>query len=125
MVDQSGKVNLQFEKEIQLLSISRIKVICILSIPFFPLFGILDYFVTPQNFRFFLFLRIFSATTNLVGLILCFRKNAEDYAYPLGALSILPMSFIISTMTRFTGGYTSTYYAGLNLMLLALSLIHI
>lgn len=124
MIDELlSKATSEFDEEIRSVSISRIKIICILSIPFFPLFGVLDYFVTPENFRFFLSLRIFSATINLIVLILCFREDAKKYAYPLGALSILPMSFIISTMTRFTGGYISTYYAGLNLMLLAFSLL--
>jgi signal transduction histidine kinase len=117
------KIRKEFEQETRSLSITRIKIICSLAVPFFPAFSVLDYFVAPDHFRFFLMLRIISASVNLVVLILCFTKSPENYTYYLGALSILPMSFFISTMTQYTGGHTSTYYAGLNLMFLAFSLL--
>ena len=117
------KIREEFESETRSLSIARTKIICALAVPFFPAFNVLDYFVTPENFRFFLSLRVISASINLVVLFLCFTKHAERHAYFWGALSILPMSFFISTMTQYTGGHTSTYYAGLNLMFLAFSLL--
>lgn len=122
----TGDLNIirqEFEHETRLLSIARIKIICFLSIPFFPAFGILDYFVAPQHFPFFLLLRFCSALIHSVVLFLCYTKLAEKYVFPLGAVSALPMSFFIAIMTHFTGGYTSTYYAGLNLMFLGFSLL--
>lgn len=121
--EKANKIRQEFELETRSLSITRIKIICALSVPFFPAFSVLDYFVAPEYFRFFLILRILSASINLVVLVLCFKQSAEKHTYTLGVLSILPMSFFISIMTHYTGGHASTYYAGLNLMFLAFSLL--
>src|SRR6266446_2466217 len=118
-----NKINQEFEHETRLLSITRIKIICFLSIPFFPAFGILDYFVAPKYFLFFLLFRLCSALIHSIVLFLCYTRLAEKYVYLLGTISALPMSFFISVMAHFTGGYTSTYYAGLNLMFLGFSLL--
>jgi signal transduction histidine kinase len=124
MTDLSiNQIDQEFEKETRALSVQRIKIICLLAVPFFPAFSILDYYVAPQNYRFFLLLRLISAAINLAVLIVCFLKFSKRHVYLLGVLSVLPMSFFISVMTQYTGGHTSTYYAGLNLMFLGFSLL--
>ncbi len=112
-----------FERETHAISLSRIKIICALAIPFFPAFSILDLVVAPEHFTFFMILRFISASVNLVVLLLCYTAVADRGMYILGAASIVPMSLIIEVMVVMTGGYTSTYYAGLNLMFLAFSLL--
>ena len=112
-----------FERETRAISRSRIKIICALAIPFFPAFSILDAVVSPEHFSSFLILRIVSASINLAVLLLCYTAVAERGMYFLGAASIVPMSLIIEVMVVMTGGYASTYYAGLNLMFLAFSLL--
>lgn len=112
-----------FELETRAISLSRIKIICALAIPFFPAFSILDSVVAPEHFGLFLALRLVSASINLAVLLLCYTSVADRAMYVLGAASILPMSLIIEAMVVMTGGYTSTYYAGLNLMFLAFSLL--
>jgi signal transduction histidine kinase len=107
-----------FEKETRGLTIARIKTASVLVIAIFPLFGVLDYFIYPENFRFFMLLRLMNSLAYLGILILCFTKFAEYYLYPLGVVTGLTVSLFISWIILYTGGHASMYYAGMNLVIM-------
>ena len=85
---------------------------------FYPLFGILDYFAFPRLFLAFLLIRLCFVLLSV--LILTMTRTALGKSKPflfamteylIGGLSIV-------LMVHLSGGYTSAYYAGVNMVLL-------
>jgi len=112
-----------FERETRALIVSRIKTASLLVMTIFPLFGVLDYFIYPENFRFFMLLRFTNSLAYLVILILCFTRISEYYPYLLSIVTGLTISFFISWIILYTGGHASMYYAGMNLVIMGFSLL--
>src|SRR6185437_8180022 len=110
----------QYERSVR---IHNYRIACILALIFMPAGTTLDWVVYPDQWLHFLGLRLFSAV--LLGFIWWFVKT------PLGlknlwilgqVLAGLP-SFFISWMIYDTEGARSTYYAGINIVLLGAALI--
>jgi len=95
-------------------------VILLLGTFLFLFLGIMDYYVTPQNFhRFFTYRLLISATLlSLFALNLYLkRKKARLRVVRLGVLAAAITSAItIEAMIMALGGDTSAYYAGMNLL---------
>jgi hypothetical protein len=83
----------------------------------------LDIIVFPEHLRLFLIIRIIcSVLLVLVFLDLKRRGGARRGDFVAGWIALLPMVSICA-MIYFTGGGNSVYYAGLNLVLVGLSLL--
>lgn len=104
-----------------------IQTVCILGFTLVPIFGGLDYFIIPkeyldENLGYFLSLRAFASFFVLIQyIILRFSKpNAWNTVHAF--VFTFVVGGIITLMTARLGGFESSYYAGLNLVLIAVNL---
>ncbi|PJZ70495.1 stage II sporulation protein E [Leptospira perolatii] len=119
--------NRSFDEFVWALEKKWIEIVCILGVILVPLFGGLDYFIIPKeylqdNLSYFFTLRGIATGIALVQLlILKFSKPN-----PWNAIHAYVFTFvvggIITLMTTRLGGFESSYYAGLNLVLIAINL---
>ncbi|HZR83698.1 MAG TPA: ATP-binding protein [Candidatus Binatia bacterium] len=88
-----------------------------------PVFGLLDRVVYPEQARFFFDLRL--ACTTLLAGVLCLMRGRLGERHPegLALLGAGACAAMISAMVAVTGGAASGYYAGINLLLLALAVL--
>jgi hypothetical protein len=101
-----------------------LKILYTLGITLVPLFFILDSFTMPiQNLPSFGIYRA-SATVLLIAIFLIIRfSRPGHYLYIFGYLFSLIVSGMIVKMTEDLGGFNSSYYAGLNLVIIAVNLL--
>lgn len=95
-----------------------LRVATILGFTFVPLFGILDYILSPEDYQTLWALRL-AATISSVGIFIAtYRPFGRRYTGPLSTIAVLNVSASIAAMIRFLGGYESEYYAGLCLLII-------
>ncbi|MCB1192260.1 MAG: serine/threonine-protein phosphatase [Leptospiraceae bacterium] len=99
-----------------------LKIILILGITLVPLFGLLDLIIMPQEkLRLFLSLRFLVSGILILQLLLVlkfeWKRTIKLHAYFFTFL----VGILISFMTTHLGGFESSYYAGLNLVLIAVN----
>lgn len=117
-----GLIN-EYNNENKRLCNYRVKVACCLGIIFVPLFGLLDRFTIPSHFLFFMKMRLAVSFILAIILLLHFTKIGARYPEILGILIFASVGIMIAHMTRYLGGYKSTYYAGINLLFLAMAIL--
>ena len=99
------------------------KIACALVVFLMPLGSVLDYFVYPQDLVFFLALRLAcSALAGILWFLHTTRWGRKNYHLLGTPIAWLP-AFVIAWMIYLTQGPVSPYYAGLNLILLAVSVV--
>jgi two-component system sensor histidine kinase PhcS len=96
---------------------------CWLIMILMPAGVVLDYFVYPRQARFFLVLRLLSAGCGGIAWLLLRTRLPEKYDRLLCLFVGLTPPFFMCWMIYATEGAGSTYYAGLNLVLLGVSFI--
>jgi len=84
---------------------------------------ILDYWVYEHDVRYFFYLRLLCSALAAVLWYLHTLPSAQKYYRFLGLPIALLPAFFIAVMIWTVGGPTSPYYAGLNLILLAVSVV--
>jgi hypothetical protein len=95
-----------------------------LGIVLLPLFGALDYFVAPAHlFHSFLTLRLAAAVVLLATLLVAYPTVGKRHPVLLGIAGPPIVGGSVSLMTLPMGGYESPYYAGLNLVILGVTLV--
>ena len=123
---QPNPVQLQqaFREHIQNLCYERVKILYYLGIILTPLFGLLDVVFAPPGL-FFLYLMLRFGTSLVLFLILFFAYPTFGQRSPrvLGIIGPVVLGAAISITTCLLGGYESPYYAGLNLVILGMSLV--
>ena len=99
--------------------LSNTRVGCILVVFLMPAGSTLDYFVYRDALRPFFFIRLITAAIAAIILACLFSKKAEKWSQPLGV--VVPMLPVVSIagMIALKEGFGSPYYAGLNLVLIA------
>ncbi len=99
--------------------ISNTRVGCILVVLLMPAGSTLDYFVYPDALRSFFYIRLLCAAIAAVILAFLFSERGQKWSRPLGV--IVPMLPVVSIagMIAIKEGFGSPYYAGLNLVLIA------
>lgn len=116
-----------FQKFVWTLEKKWIQIVCVLGFTLVPIFGGLDYFIIPknyldQNLTYFFTLRAAASLIVLVQFIILKYSPPN----PWNAIHAYVFTFIvggiISLMTTRLGGFESSYYAGLNLVLIAVNL---
>jgi two-component system, sensor histidine kinase PhcS len=105
------------------MNIRKSRIGCLIGIFLFPVFNVLDYYVYEERQREFLYLRI-ACSILMAGLYPLFgtrlgRKYHRSHALFLLALPSAAMAWMIYV----TEGAMSTYYAGLNFVLLVLAVV--
>jgi signal transduction histidine kinase len=97
---------------------SRVDVLLYFGIFLVPFFGAVDYIMCPHHFRLFMTYRLLISA--LCGILLVVNRK-WDFAYKsfyLAVIEFYAIGCVITRMITLTGGYTSAYYAGLNLVFL-------
>lgn len=115
MTDKTTYIQEQISKQLQL----WIARVMILGVILFPLLGIMDYFTTPDNFRQFLLYRLsISFILAILYYLNTFKKN-NSYQYVIITIGTISSAIAIELMILSFGGHTSSYYAGINLLIIA------
>ena len=96
---------------------------CLLAIPLVPAFAVLDRVVFPEHFAVFLEMRLACVATLAVIWMVLRRRFGERHSLVLGMLVAIDVGLMIDVMTMMTGGHASPYYAGVNLVILAVALL--
>ncbi|MEN8123079.1 MAG: histidine kinase dimerization/phospho-acceptor domain-containing protein, partial [Bacteroidota bacterium] len=121
---KDDKLRKKFVTETEKLCIEMVKLSCVITIFFYPLFGILDIFTFPEEYSSIWLIRII---TIIICIIIFFNlKNnvlKNNNIKNIGMLIMLVNGIAIATMCHMTGGPSSIYYAGINLTLLVTVLI--
>ncbi|MEW5974509.1 MAG: GAF domain-containing protein [Acidobacteriota bacterium] len=113
-----------FREHIRNLCYERVRVSYLLGIVLVPVFSILDLVLVPRgHFGFFLSLRLGTALLLLGLLVIVYPSVGKRYPVLMGLLGPLLVGGSIAVMIRYHGGYASPYYAGLNLVILAVTLV--
>lgn len=87
-------------------------------------FGILDLVVVPTELIFYFFaIRVFVFLIGVSILVLHKYHLLETFATPLSAILIVSAGVGIDCMCMLLGGFSSTYYSGVNLVMLATGLL--
>lgn len=101
--------------------IANSRVGCMLAVTLMPAGSLLEYFVYPQHLGFFFKLRILCSLLALIVWLLLGMEIGRRYYRILGMSWFLLPSLFISLMIYFSEGIRSPYYAGLTLVLIAIS----
>ena len=113
-----------FRAHLKGLCSERVVILYYLGIALLPLFGILDYFIAPTNLlHSFLILRLVAAVILLAILLVVYPAIGKQYPAILGIIGPPIIGGSVSLMTVRMGGYESPYYAGLNLVILGVTLV--
>ncbi|EMJ96016.1 ATP-binding protein [Leptospira alstonii] len=99
---------------------SWLKTLCILGFTLIPLFIALDYFMIPADrFKNFVFYRTIATILILIQYLILRLTKPSGYASLHGYFFSIVVGLMISLMTLELGGFDSSYYAGLNLVMIA------
>lgn len=101
-----------------------LKTITILAFTLVPLFFVLDLFFTPHSLLVRFAIYRLSSTALSVGQYLFVRKTRPSkWSYLHGYFASLQIGLTIVLMTVSLGGFDSSYYAGLNLVIVGVNLL--
>lgn len=101
----------------------RVRIACVLGFTLVPLFSVLDYFVIRQHFETFLKIRLACTFITLFSFLVTFSPLGKKYINLIGGMTALLIGGAISLMIRYLGGYETSYYAGLNLVMLTITVL--
>jgi sigma-B regulation protein RsbU (phosphoserine phosphatase) len=100
------------------------KTVVILVFILVPVFFILDYFAVPQNLQSTFASYRFACASIAIGQYLVLRSSKPSvFSYIHGYLVSLLVGSTIALMTVYLGGFDSSYYAGLNLVIIGVNLL--
>lgn len=102
------------------LRVRSTKVGCVLALILVPAGSTLDYFVYPQLFWSFFQYRLLCDLVLLPIFFLMFTDMGRRFVRPLSGMWALTPMLMICWMIYVSEGVVSSYYAGLNLMILAI-----
>ena len=104
-----------------------LRVLTALGFTLVPAFFMLDWFMIPASSRYLLPLFgtfRFVTTVIIVAQYITIRRTAPSrYSFIHGYLFTLVVGSTITAMTVFLGGFNAPYYAGLNLVIIAVNLL--
>lgn len=100
------------------------KIFSVLSFSLIPLFIILDYFTMPKNLlNKFITYRLSVSLILVLQFFLIRTSRPSPYSYFHAYFTSLLASLMIIKMTVDLGGFNSSYYAGLNLVIIASNML--
>ncbi len=103
---------------------SWLKTLILLGSILVPGFLILDYVITPHElFPRFVAYRIVSTALLIIQYVILRISKPGRFNFIHGYISALNTGFVIALMTVDLGGFSSGYYAGLNLVIIAVNLL--
>ncbi|HSY10480.1 MAG TPA: ATP-binding protein [Candidatus Dormibacteraeota bacterium] len=114
------KAYADYERQIY---VKHLEVGCYLVMGLMPAGVILDFFVYPEKVGYFLKLRLACAILGGVIWVILHKPFSQKIHHLLSLIIALLPSFFICWMISVTEGADSPYYAGLNLVLIAIALV--
>jgi len=114
----SPEILTAFDREGREKSIREIRITAVVASISFLLFNILDWYVFPDFSRLFLLIRLSVLVFNIIIALITLCPKAYRVSYLLKMSAYLVYSASIITMIHLTGGYLSSYYAGVNIVLI-------
>ncbi|MGB4269600.1 MAG: LacI family transcriptional regulator, partial [Spirochaetota bacterium] len=103
---------------------SWLKTLILLGSILVPGFLILDYVITPHElFPRFVVYRIVSTALLIIQYIILRISKPGRFSFIHGYIAALNTGFVIALMTVDLGGFSSGYYAGLNLVIIGVNLL--
>jgi PAS domain S-box-containing protein len=109
-----------FQKDQESLITERVSVILLLGWTLVPFFGWVDYILYPELFQRFMLYRLLAAAICAILHMINNRVKLGTRSYYLGIIAAYAVALSIIKMILETGGYSTPYYAGLNLVLLGM-----
>jgi two-component system cell cycle sensor histidine kinase/response regulator CckA len=109
-----------FQKDQELLVTERVNVILLLGWTLVPFFGWVDYILYPELFGRFMIYRLVAAAICAILHIMNHRLKLGSKSFYLGIAAAYAVAISIIGMILGTGGYSTPYYAGLNLVFLGM-----
>jgi len=109
-----------FQKDQESLVTERVSVILLLGWTLVPFFGWVDYLLYPEFFYRFMVYRLTAAAICAVLHIMNHRLKLGPKSFYLGITAAYAVALSIIAMILETGGYSTPYYAGLNLVFLGM-----
>ena len=114
----------EFEEEIAEKLVLGAQTGCLVVIVLFPLFGILDFVLYPEQARRMSLIRLVLTSSQIVNLLIQRRLVKADrvrpWIRPLTWAILYPTIFALDAIIILAGGANSPYYAGLSLVLLGM-----
>ena len=98
----------------------RVKLSIILSMVFYPGFLVLDIIYTPKYFVEFFIIRLVVVILNAVLLVLHRKARSIRGLLTLGMALLIIDAFGIAIMIQIMGGFMSSYYQGLTLIIMCM-----
>lgn len=103
---------------------SWLKTLILLGSILVPGFLILDYVITPHDlFPRFVVYRCVSTALLIIQYVILRISKPGRFSFIHGYLAALNTGFVIALMTVDLGGFSSGYYAGLNLVIIGVNLL--
>jgi phosphoserine phosphatase RsbU/P len=113
-----------FEEYLQLITHDWLRTLTILGFTLIPMFFILDYFMLPrENLGRFAIYRTVVTGIILLQSLLIRITPASRYSILHGYFFSAIVTLMIALMTVDLGGFSSSYYAGINLVIIATMLL--
>ncbi|MFW6147244.1 MAG: PP2C family protein-serine/threonine phosphatase [Thermodesulfobacteriota bacterium] len=113
----------QFEAYLSSITHDWLKTLTILAFVMVPAFLILDYFIMPKELlQRFVILRSVSTLIVLIQAVIVRQTKASKLSYIHGYVVSVNIGGMIALMTVDLGGFNSSYYAGLNLVIIGVNL---
>lgn len=110
----------RFEKDQIPLLKSRVNVIFLMAAGMVPIFGLADYLLFPDHFNSFMASRFIVAVFCLLFYWINTHRELGQRSMYLGIAACYMVALAIIKMIVDLGGYTTSYYAGLNLIFIGL-----
>ena len=104
------------------INLERARVGAMLAASLVMIFSLLDFFSYPEYAKTFLFLRVVDSALLLIVLAISYSKFGLSYGRALGIFEMSITGIMINIMIRYAG-YETPYYAGLNLVVLAIGVL--
>jgi len=105
------------------INLERARVGAIMTGGLVMIFSVLDFFSYPDYAKTFFLLRLVDIALMLIVLAISYTKLGLSYGKAFGIFEMSITGIMINTMIRYTG-YESPYYAGLNLVVLAIGVMY-
>ena len=119
----SGNLQKVFEHETADSRLAQSKIGCLVALFFMPLGGVVDWVTYPGQLAELTLVRIASVAVILVIFPLHFLKNAKQYIKPLNLSYPMVIVLAMCTIIMMTDGISGSYYAGLSMLILGVSLL--
>jgi signal transduction histidine kinase len=122
-MDSGEAIRTAYEKTDRAYRVAESKVGCIVALVFVPAGVTLDYFVYPEHLAQFATLRLLCDLAILGMFALHFTAVGQRHIPVITFTWLLAVQAMIAYMIFATDGYQSTYYAGLNLAMIAVGIL--